>query len=78
MDERILGLSMKDRNVICEHYNYEGNCLKGKEGTFLRACQKCRSYKAKKGYAPATRKNLKKRKIEEQRDRDFNSMMKEY
>lgn len=69
---------MKDRNVICQYYNFEGSCEKGREGTFLHACQKCRLYSAKRGYAPATRKNLKKRKIEEQRDRDFNSMMKEY
>lgn len=69
---------MKDRNVICEYYNFEGNCSKGKEGTFLRACQKCRLYKAKGGYAPATRKDLRKQKIEEERNRDFNNMKKEY
>ena len=49
---------MKDREVRCIYYDYEGSCLKGREGTFWDACQTCNKYKPVKGGAPA-RKNLK-------------------
>lgn len=49
----------KDREITCIHYKYEGCCDLGHEGTFRKACQKCKQYKALKGGKPA-RRNLKK------------------
>lgn len=53
----------KDREIACENYICEGECKKGKEGTFRKACQTCMFYKPIKGGLPA-RKNLKKEKTE--------------
>ena len=53
----------KDREIACEFYVCEGECTKGKEGTFRKACQTCQVYKPIKGGQPA-RKNLKKEKTE--------------
>ena len=53
----------KDREIACKSYICEGNCSKGKEGTFRKACQKCGSYDPIKGGLPA-RKNLKREKTE--------------
>ena len=53
---------MRDREIACVFYEYEGSCLKGKAGTFRKACQTCGKYKPKLGSAPA-RQNLKKQKI---------------
>lgn len=49
------------REVACIYYKWEGECSKGREGTFRKACQTCNKYKAKKGSMPA-RKNLKRKK----------------
>lgn len=35
---------MKDRGVACKSYICEGNCRKGREGTFHHYCQKCNLY----------------------------------
>lgn len=35
---------MQDREVSCMYYECEGQCLKGKEGTFRGSCQKCKLY----------------------------------
>ena len=35
---------MKDRERACKHYLYEGNCAKGRDGTFRKACQTCNKY----------------------------------
>lgn len=43
----------KTREVACIHYICEGNCDLGKEGTFRKQCQKCKTYKAAKGGKPA-------------------------
>ena len=67
----------KDRNTVCEFYNYEGGCSKGREGTFKKYCQTCQIYKAKKGAIPA-RKNLKREKMEEAKKRDIRNSMKNY
>lgn len=53
----------KDREITCIHYKYEGCCDLGHEGTFRKACQKCKQYKALKGGKPA-RRNLKREKKE--------------
>jgi hypothetical protein len=68
---------MTDREVACVYYVYEGECLKGKEGTFKKACQICKKYKPKKGGA-AARNNLKKQKIAKIKERDIEDMMRDY
>lgn len=52
---------MKDREIACIHYLNEGNCALGKEGTFRKQCQICKTYKKTPGGQPA-RKNLKREK----------------
>ena len=68
---------MTKREVACEYYEYEHSCTKGREGTFRKACQTCKKYKAKKGGFPA-RKNLKKQKAEKIKMRDMDKMMRDY
>lgn len=52
----------KEREIACIHYLNEGNCALGKEGTFRKKCQTCKTYKAVPGGLPA-RKNLKREKL---------------
>lgn len=54
---------MRDREIVCEHYICEGNCGKGKAGTFRKACQHCTLYRPKKGAMPA-RVDNRRRKLE--------------
>lgn len=68
---------MQDREVSCIYYKWEGECEKGREGTFRKACQTCKKYKARKGSLPA-RKNLKKQKMEKIKEHDMRQMMKDY
>lgn len=35
----------KTREIACVHYICEGNCNLGKEGTFRKHCQICKTYK---------------------------------
>lgn len=65
------------REIACIYYEYEGGCSKGKEGTFWKACQTCKKYKARKGGTPA-RQNLKRKKIEKSKERDIRRMMDNY
>lgn len=65
------------REIVCEYYQWEGGCLKGKEGTFYDACQTCRKYKARRGYTPA-RQNHKKDKLAAIKEKDTRIMIKEY
>ena len=58
------------REIACE-------CAKGREGTFRKACQTCKKYKAKKGSLPA-RQNLKRQYIEQIREHDMKHMMRDY
>ena len=53
----------RDREIACENYICEGNCKKGKEGTFRKACQTCKDYRAIRGGIPAC-KNLKREKLD--------------
>lgn len=53
----------RDREVACIHYICEGKCDLGKDGTFRRQCQICKTYKPVPGGQPA-RKNLKREKAE--------------
>ena len=66
-----------DRELPCIYYAWEGECLKGKEGTFRDTCQTCKKYKPKKNAAPA-RKNAKKKKLEREREKDIKDMMNDY
>ena len=66
-----------EREVACVYYKWEGECEKGREGTFRKACQTCKKYKAKRGGALA-RPNLKRQKIEKIRERDMEKMMRDY
>ena len=68
---------MRDREIACIFYEYEGSCLKGKAGTFRKACQTCGKYKPKLGRAPA-RQNLKKQKIEKIKTKDMKLELKNY
>ena len=68
---------MQDREVSCMYYKWEGECAKGREGTFRKACQICKKYKAKKGGIPA-RQNLKKQKAEKLKEQDMRRMMQDY
>ena len=68
---------MQDREVSCMYYKWEGECAKGREGTFRKACQICKKYKAKKGGLPA-RQNLKKQKAEKLKEQDMRRMMQDY
>lgn len=49
------------REIACVYYFAEGQCLKGRVGTFYHQCQHCDLYRPIKGGRPA-RKNLKKEK----------------
>lgn len=51
----------KDREVACMHYVCEGNCDLGKEGTFRKHCQTCKTYKPIPG-GKVARPNLKREK----------------
>lgn len=51
----------KTREVACIHYVCEGTCDLGKEGTFYKKCQTCKTYKKKPGGNPA-RTDLRKKK----------------
>ena len=43
----------KDREIMCIFYEHEGQCSKGREGTFRKACQHCTKYRPKRGTRPA-------------------------
>lgn len=66
-----------EREIACIYYKWEGECEKGREGTFRKACQTCKKYKARKGSLPA-RKNLKRQKMEKIKEHDMKQMMKDY
>lgn len=53
----------RDREIACENYVCEGNCSKGREGTFRKYCQTCNKYRPIPGGRPA-RPNLKHEKKE--------------
>ena len=67
------------RDTACKFYVCEGECEKGKEGTFKDSCQKCRFYSPvthKKGFRPANIKRAKeeaynKRRVKEMMDEDL-------
>jgi hypothetical protein len=67
---------MRDRERQCVYYEYEGSCLKGREGTFRHSCQTCSSYSALKNGKKAredTRKQRKER-IYRKEEYDYQSL----
>lgn len=49
------------REIQCEFYICEGQCSKGREGTFYKQCQICDKYRKKPGGKPARIDNRKQR-----------------
>ena len=54
---------MKDREIVCESYICEGECSKGREGTFRKACQTCGKYRPIRG-GKAARTDNRKQKLD--------------
>lgn len=65
----------RDREIACIHYINEGNCDLGKEGTFRKHCQTCKTYSAKKGSRPA-RVDRRKQKQEKINKKELKSYVK--
>ena len=63
----------KTRERQCEFYICEGQCSKGREGTFLKQCQICNRYRAKAGAAPRRTDNRKQKmdKIQKREMRNY-------
>ena len=51
----------KTREIACQFYIAEGNCSKGREGTFRGKCQKCNKYLPKIGAKPARTDNRRRK-----------------
>lgn len=51
----------KTREIACVHYICEGNCDLGKEGTFRKHCQICKTYKKIPGGKPARTDNRRQK-----------------
>lgn len=64
---------MKTRERQCESYICEGQCSKGREGTFYKYCQKCNKYRAKPGSRPARTDNRRKKmeRIQRKDNKDY-------
>jgi hypothetical protein len=63
---------MRTREIKCIHYVAEGSCDLGHKGTFNKACQHCKQYRAAKGTAPR-RVDTRRRKLDKinKRDKDY-------
>lgn len=60
----------KSREIACEFYLNEGNCRKGRDGTFRKQCQICNLYKPIRGGQPArpdTRREKKQKYLNDKR-----------
>ena len=60
----------RTRERQCEFYICEGQCSKGREGTFLKQCQTCNKYRAKAG-APPRRTDNRKQKMNKIQKREM-------
>lgn len=67
----------KDREVACKSYVCEGNCSKGREGTFRKQCQTCNLYFPISGGRPA-RKDNRKQKNERRNKKELVKLVKQY
>ena len=63
----------RTRERQCEFYICEGQCSKGREGTFLKQCQTCNKYRAKAGAVPRRTDNRKQKmnKIQKREMRNY-------
>lgn len=52
---------MKTREIACIHYKAEHDCDLGKEGTFYKHCQICKTYKKLPGGKPARTDNRRQK-----------------
>lgn len=59
----------KTREIQCIHYICEGVCDLGKDGTFRKQCQICKTYKKKPGAKPARTDN-RRQKMEQIRKKE--------
>lgn len=64
---------MKTRERVCEFYLNEGNCSKGREGTFYQGCQHCSLYRPLPGSKPnrVDRRRHKLEKIYQKERNDY-------
>lgn len=53
---------MKDREIACKYYVCEGECKKGRAGTFRKQCQTCNLWDPVKGGRPARINTREKKK----------------
>ena len=59
----------RTREITCEHYICEGRSALGKDGTFRKQCQICKSYKKKAGGRSARTDNrVQKRDKQDRRE----------
>ena len=63
----------RTRERQCEFYICEGQCSKGREGTFLKQCQTCNQYRVKAGAVPRRTDNRKQKmnKIQKREMRNY-------
>ena len=54
---------MRDREIQCIHYEFEGKCDLGKEACFYGLCQTCPTYRHKPGAKPA-RTDTRRQKLD--------------
>ena len=62
------------RDTACKYYICEGECEKGKEGTFNKACQKCKLYSPithKKSFRPHNIRKAKREEYERQQEKEM-------
>lgn len=67
----------RDRERACKYYICEGNCSKGREGTFRKQCQTCNLYFPISGGRPA-RKDNRKQKNERRNKKELVKLVKQY
>lgn len=67
----------KNREIACIYYECEGQCLKGRDGTFRDSCQKCKLYLPLRGGKPA-RKDLHRQKKDAVRERESRREIQNY
>lgn len=70
----------RTRTAPCRYYICEGSCEKGLEGTFNKACQKCKSYI--RVYQPPHKKSFNpndswRRKKEKNKEKILDDIMRE-
>ena len=67
----------RSREIACKNYICEGNCSKGREGTFRKRCQTCNLYFPIKGGRPS-RKDNRRQKNERKNRKEMVKLVKQY